>query len=84
MSSTDIDIEHFNLRLPQQLSGRANGIGREVIKQLASINASRSIQFSRLDLPKLTIQGGETNQVIARKIVNSVQQHITQQINQGK
>lgn len=84
MSKTDLDIEHFNLRLPQQLSGRANGIGREVVKQLANIEAAHSIQINRLDLPKLRIQGGETNQDIARKIVNSVQKNITQQINQGK
>jgi hypothetical protein len=83
MNKTDLDIEQFNLRLPQQFSGRANGIGREVVKQLANLEVTHSIQLNRLDLPKLSIQGGETNQTIARKIVNSVQKHITQQINQG-
>lgn len=84
MSNTDLDIEHLNLRLPHQFSHRANGIGREVVKQLANIEVSHSIQIGRLDLPKIQMQGGETNQLIARKIVNSVQKQITQQINQGK
>ena len=53
------------------------------LEQLANLEVTHSIQLNRLDLPKLSIQGGETNQTIARKIVNSVQKHITQQINQG-
>ena len=84
MSNSDLIIEHLNLRLPEQFSSRANGIGRELVRQLGKIDMSYSIQLSRLDLPTLSVYGGESNQVIARKIASSVKQQITHHIKQGK
>lgn len=84
MSRSDITIEHLNLRLPNQLSGRANAIGRELVKQLGNIEMHHSAQLDVLDLPAVRLHGGESNQVVARKIAGSMQQQITHHIRQRK
>jgi hypothetical protein len=84
MSHANITIDHLNLRLPNQYATRANAIGRELAKQLGQIDISHSAQIKVLDIPNLTLAGGETNQVIARKIAHGIQQQIGQLSKQEK
>ena len=83
MSDSGLIIEHLNLRLPDSLSTRANGIGRELAKQLGNIELQHSLQVDSLVVPSIQLHGGECNQVIARKIASGVKQQLSHQLNKG-
>jgi len=70
-------IDILNLTLPSGFEARANTIARETVRQLQAVNLHRSAQFASLTLPPVTLHGGESDGVIARRIAAAIAQQIT-------
>ncbi len=73
---SELFIDTLNLRLPSGFEGRANAIARETSRQLAKLPIAQSAQLDQVNIPKLKLQGGETNGVIARRIAQSIHAQI--------
>lgn len=71
-----LSIDTLNLRLPNGLEGRANGIARQVATHLSKLPVSQSGTFASLNVPRITLHGGETDGVIARRIAQAIQAQI--------
>ncbi|MDR4518614.1 MAG: hypothetical protein MRK00_14690 [Nitrosomonas sp.] len=65
-------IEQLNLRLPPGYERRADAIARDVARQLARLPVAQSFELKTLAVPKVNIFNGETDQVIARRIAQSI------------
>lgn len=74
--STQLFIDTLNLSLPPGFEGRSNAIARETVRQLSSLQASQTLQLSVLNIPKITLYGGEANGVIARRIAHAIHKQI--------
>ena len=72
-----LSIDTLNLRLPRGFEGRAAFIAREASRQLSKLPMAYSVQLDRVNIPRLRLQGGETNGVIARRIAQSIHAQIS-------
>ena len=67
----------LNLRLPSGFEGRADAIARETSRQLSKLSMDQNLQLDRLNVPRVRLQGGETNGVIARRIARLIHAQIS-------
>jgi len=74
---SELFIDSLNLRLPSGFEGRADAIARETSRQLSKLPMGQSMQLERVNIPRLRLQGGETNGVIARRIAQSIHAQIS-------
>lgn len=72
-----LSIDSLNLHLPGGFGGRAAAIARETSRQLSKLPITRSVHLDRVNIPRLRLQGGETNGVIARRIAQAIHKQIT-------
>ncbi len=86
MVENALTIEQLNLRVPKGFEKRADAIARDVARELARMPVAQSIQLKMLTVPKIVVSKGETNQIIARRIAQSIhtQLHISSQSGQSK
>lgn len=73
-------IDTLNLRLPNGLEGRANGIARQVATYLSKLPVSQSGAFVSLDVPSIKLHGGEADGVIARSIAQAIQTQVNRSV----
>jgi len=71
-----VAIDSLNIKLPPGFGRRANAIARGTARQLARLPVEDSIQLATLTVPRITIQGGETDTVIARRIARAIHRQI--------
>ncbi len=76
MQDTNWTIDTLNLHLPGGFAHRADAIARQVGRELARLALDRRVELARLDLPRIMLQGGETNFVIARRIAHAIRREI--------
>ena len=72
MDESVLTIEQLNLTLPAGFEKRADAIARDVARELAHMPVAQSLEIKSLSMPKVKIFNGETNQVIARRIAQSI------------
>ena len=72
MDDPSFAIDTLNLRLPHGFANRADAIARQVGRELARWTIRDDAQVPMLQLPKITVYGGESNQVIAGRIAQSI------------
>ncbi|SET07331.1 hypothetical protein SAMN05216326_11124 [Nitrosomonas marina] len=72
MNECMLTIEKMNLKLPRGFEKRADAIAREVARQLARMPLTQSYEYKTLMVPGVVIFNGETDQVIARRIAQSI------------
>lgn len=73
-------IDTLNLRLPNGLEGRANGIARQVAAHLSKLPVPQSGVFASLDVPSIKLHGGEADGVIARHIAQAIQAQVNRSV----
>jgi len=71
-----ITIDSLNIKLPPGFGRRADAIARGAARQLARLPVRNSVQLASLAVPKVTVQGGETDAVIARRIAQAIHREI--------
>ncbi len=76
-----ISIDNLNLRLPAGFESRANNIAQQTARYLSRYPVMQSISVDNLNVPGITVHGGEANGVIARRIAQTIYHAINQQIN---
>ena len=76
MDDSIFAIDTLNLRLPRGFANRADAIARYVGQELSRGAIRDDVQVSKLQLPRITVHGGETNQVIARRIAQSIHRQV--------
>ena len=85
MDDPSFAIDALNLRLPHGFANRADAIARHVGRELARWSIRDDAQVSTLQLPRITVYGGETNQVIARRIAQSIHRQMNNaNVKQGR
>ncbi|MCB1948925.1 hypothetical protein [Nitrosomonas sp.] len=72
MNTVILSIEQLNLKLPSGFEKRADAIARDVVRQLARMPVTQSLECKTLMVPRINVFNGETNQVIARRIAQSI------------
>ena len=75
--SPTLAIDDLNLRLPSGFDQRANGIARETARQLSRMQLTNDVSMSSLTVPTVSIAGGETNGVIARRIAQAIHAQVS-------
>ena len=76
-----ISIDNLNLRLPPGFESRANNIAQQTAHYLSRYPVMQSVNMDNLEVPGITVQGGEANGVIARRIAQAINHAINQRIN---
>jgi len=76
MIDPGITIDTLNLRLPQGFADRADAIARRVGKELASMPVHRDVILPVLQLPNISVSGGESDGVIAQRIAKAIHRQI--------
>lgn len=74
--AAQVFIDHLNLSLPSEFQGRANAIAREAVRQLGTLNLDRSATIGSLNVPPIMLQGGESDQVIARRVAGAIRRQL--------
>ena len=72
MDGPSLAIDTLNLRLPPGFADRADAIARQVGRELGRWPIKEDAQVPQLQLPKIMVYGGETNQAIARRIAREI------------
>jgi hypothetical protein len=72
MDGPSLAIDKLNLRLPHGFANRADAIVRQVGRELARWPITGDAQVPQLQLPKIMVNGGESNQAIARRIAQEI------------
>ena len=75
-----LSIDTLNLRLPNGLEGRANGIVRQVATHLSKLPISQSGAFASINVPTIKLHGGEADGVIARRIAQAIQAQVNRSV----
>ena len=70
-------IDTLNLCLPHGFAGRADRIARQVGNELARLSIHHDVDIPMLQLPAVTVHGGESNQVIARRIAQAIHRQVS-------
>jgi len=76
-----INIDSLNLHLPAEFESRANNIAQETARYLSRYPMKQSITIDNLKVSGISVQGGEANGVIARRIARAINLSLQQQIN---
>ena len=75
-NSAKITIDNLNIKMPSGFGQRANTIARATARQLSRLPISTSIRLANIATPKVVLQGGETDTVIARRIARAIHRQI--------
>ena len=75
-NTANITIDTLNLKLPPGLGRRANTIARATARQLAQLPIRTSARLGNITAPRVVLQGGETDTVIARRIARAIHRQI--------
>ncbi len=78
-----ITINNLNIKLPPGFGRRADAIARGAARQLARLPVRDGVQLAGLTVPKVTVQGGETDAVIAKRIARAIHREIQTGIQKG-
>lgn len=78
-----IAIDNLNIKLPRGFGRRADAIARGAARQLARLPVTDSVQLAGLRVPKVTVQGHETDAVIARRIARAIHREIQTSLRKG-
>ncbi|SEM71624.1 hypothetical protein [Nitrosomonas marina] len=76
MNERMLTIEKMNLKLPRGFEKRADAIAREVARQLARMPLTQSYEYKTLMIPGVVVFNGETDQVIAGRIAQSIHRQL--------
>jgi len=71
-----ITIDSINIKLPPGFERRADAIARGAARHLARLPVRTNVQLTSLAVPKISVQGGETDSVIARRIARAIHSQI--------
>ena len=71
-----ITIYNLKIKLPPGFGLRANAIARATAQQLAHLPIRASVRLATITAPKVVLQGGETDTVIARRIARAIHRQI--------
>jgi hypothetical protein len=74
--SAKITIANLNIKLPPGFGRRADAIARGAARHLARLPIRTNVQLASLAVPKVSVQGGETDTVIARRIARAIHSQI--------
>lgn len=77
MADPSFAIDTLNLQLPHGFADRADRIARQVGNELARLSIHHDVDVPMLQLPAITVHGGESNQVIARRIARAIHRQIS-------
>lgn len=72
MQAADIMLERLNIRLPNEFQYRADSIARGTVKELSMLRFSQSLDVDSIDIPKITVNGGESDHMVARSIAKTI------------
>jgi hypothetical protein len=78
-----ITIDNLNIKLPPGFGRRADAIARGAARQLARLPVRDGVQLAGLTVPKVTVQGGETDAVIAKRIARAIHREIRTGLRKG-
>ena len=71
-----IAIDSLYIKLPSGFGRRADAIARGAVRHLARLPVRTSVHLASLEAPKVSVQGGETDAVIARRIARAIHSQI--------
>jgi hypothetical protein len=71
-----ITIDILNIKLPPGFGRRANAIARATARQLAHLPIRASARLATVTAPRIVLQGGETDTVIARRVARAIHRQI--------
>ena len=71
-----VHIGRLNIRLPRGFECRADAVARETVRQLARLPVTSGASLAGFEAPKVSVRGGESNGVIARRIARSLHEGI--------
>ncbi|MCB1761059.1 MAG: hypothetical protein KDI68_14910 [Gammaproteobacteria bacterium] len=71
-----MSIDRFDLRLPAGFESRAEAIARQTLRLLSCTAPAFDGLLPRLDIGQIRLHGGETNDVIARRICRAIEKQI--------
>lgn len=74
-------IDKLQLQLPGGYERRAAAIARETVRQLGKLSIDCNLRLDTLQVPRLRLQGGETDGLIARRIARAIHGQLTAQAN---
>lgn len=69
-------IDRLNLSLPAEFQARSNAIARETVSQLGGLNVDRDVRIASLNVPPLSLAGGESDRVIGRRIAGAIRRQL--------
>ena len=69
-------IDNLNIKLPPGFGQRANAIARATARQLAHLPIRAGARLATITAPKVVLQGGETDAVIARCVARAIHRQI--------
>jgi hypothetical protein len=78
-----ITIENLNIKLPPGFGRRADAIARGAARQLARLPVRDGVQLAGLTVQKITVQGGETDAVISKRIARAINREIQTGLRKG-
>lgn len=85
MADPSFAIDTLNLHVPHGFASRADRIARQVGNELARLPIYHDVEVPVLQLPAITVHGGESNYVIARRIAQAIhRQVINTSLTQGQ
>lgn len=77
MTDPSFAIDTLNLHLPPGFADRADRIARQIGNELARFSIDHNVDIPLLQLPAITVHGGESNHVIARRIARAIHRQIS-------
>jgi hypothetical protein len=85
MADPSFAIDTLNLHVPHGFASRADRIARQIGNELARLPIYHDVEVPLLQLPAITVHGGENNSVIARRIAQAIhRQVINTSLTQGQ
>ena len=75
-NTVNITIDNLNIKMPSGFGRRANTIARATARQLSRLPVRHSARLASITAPKVILQGGETDMVIARRIAGAIHRQI--------
>ena len=75
-NAATISIDNLNIKLPPGFGRRANTIARATARQLAQLPIRDGARLGSIAVPRIVLQGGETDTVIARRVARAIHRQI--------